>query len=87
MIIFKLQKYPAQAASGREMDVTMRLCLICNWKTVGFYFIKTHLSLSPVYSHLSVALFIWSTEPLATLWRHLGVGWRTQINGNIKHGY
>ena len=75
MIIFKLQKYPAQAASGREMDVTMRLCLICNWKTVGFYFIKTHLSLSPVYIHLSVALFIWS------------VGWRTQTNGNIKHGY
>ena len=45
MILFRPQIYPAQAASGREMDVTMGLCLICNRKTVGFYFIETHLYL------------------------------------------
>ena len=66
IIQFRPQKYPTQAASGREMDVTMGLCLIC------------------YRGHLSVALFIWSIEPLATLWRHLGGGWRTQISGNIK---
>ena len=63
-------------------------------ETVGFYFLETHSSFiswqwmlipqSTVIWHLSVALFIWSIEPLATLWRHLGGGWRTQINGNIK---
>ena len=48
MILFRPQIYPAQAASGREMDVTMGLCLICNRKTVGFYFKETHLYLSHV---------------------------------------
>ena len=39
---------PAQAASGRVTDVTSGLCPICNRKTVGFFFIKIHLYLSPV---------------------------------------
>ena len=77
MIIFRLQKYPAQAASGRVMDVTMGWCLICYRKTLSFYFTETHLYyLVAVNPSPSLQSWVWPClSGVLSTWLPYGGNW------------